>query len=159
MKVILLQDIESLGKKNDVKEVADGHARNFLFPKKLAEVASEAALKQLEVRRKEEEKKAEADLADTEMLVSQLDGQEVEISAKADEGGKLYGSITAAKIAKALKDKGFEVKPKQVKLTEPIKEAGESEINLEFPHGLEAKIKLIVAEELGEKTAGAEEEI
>lgn len=150
MKVILLKDSEKLGKKGEVKEVAEGFARNFLFPRDLAEPASESALKRLAQEKEEQAKKAEADLEITERVVGGLDGQEVEISAKMDESGKLYGSITSAKIAKVLKDKGFEVKPKQVKLIEPIKEAGEFDIALEFPHGLEASIKLIVSGEMKE---------
>ena len=148
MKVILLQDVQEVGKKNEVKEVADGFARNYLFPKELAKPAFQDALKQLEREKEIAVKEAEEDLAATESLVAQLDGQEIEITAKVDEGGKLYGSITAAKVAKAIKEKGFVIKPKQIKLTEPIRETGESEVNLEFPHGLEAKIKVIVAEEM-----------
>lgn len=150
MKVILRKDAEKLGKKGDVKEVTDGFARNFLFPKDLAEPASESALKRLAQEKEEQVKKAEADLTITEQFVGNLDGQEVEISAKTDEDGKLYGSITSAKIAKVLKDKGFEVKPKQIKLAEPIKETGEFDVALEFPHGLEASIKLIVSGEMKE---------
>ncbi len=150
MKVILLQDVENLGIKNDIKDVADGFARNFLFPKNLAKPATEAAIKQSEQEKELMAKKAEEDLAATELVVSQLDGQEIEILAKTEENGKLYGSITAAKIAKALKDKGFDIKLKQVKLAEPIKEAGEKEVIIEFSHGLEAKIKIIVTEEAKE---------
>lgn len=150
MKVILLQDVENLGIKNDIKDVADGFARNFLFPKDLAKPATEAAIKQSEQEKEFMAKKAEEDLAATELVASQLDGQEIEILAKTEESGKLYGSITAAKIAKALKDKGFDIKSKQVKLAEPIKETGESEVIIEFSHGLEAKIKIIVTEEAKE---------
>ncbi len=150
MKVILLKDIEKLGKKGEVKEVADGFARNYLFSKKLAELASEASLKRLAQEKEVMAKKAEADLQATELLVSQLDGQEIEITAKTDEGGKLYGALTPVKIAKVLKEKGFNVSKNQIKVTEPIKESGEHEIALEFPHGLEATIKIIVTEEAGE---------
>jgi len=159
MKVILLQDVENLGKKYDVKDVADGHARNFLFPQKLAEVASEAAIKRLETRKQEEIKIAEEDLTATELLVGQLDGQEIEILAKVDESGKLYGSITSAKIVKALADKGFLIKRNQVKLAEPIKETGDFEVALELEHGLEAKIKVIVGEEVNEKNVESADEV
>jgi large subunit ribosomal protein L9 len=155
MKVIFLKDVPSLGKKNEVKEVSDGHARNFLFPEGLAKPASEQALAQLEEEKKVLAQKAEADLKQQEHLVTQLDGQEIEISAKADETGKLYGSITPAKIAKILKDKGFEVAKKNVKLEDPIKEVGEHDVPLEMDHGLEAKIKVIVTEQTG---GGSEEE-
>lgn len=150
MKVILLQDVENVGKKADIQEVADGYARNFLFPKNLAEPATEAAIKQLAQEKEAAAKQAEADLQATEATVAQLDGQEIEIAVKADESGKLFGALTAVKIAKAMKEKGFEVAKNQIKIKEPIKEVGDYEITIEFPHGLEAGIKVIVVEEAKE---------
>jgi large subunit ribosomal protein L9 len=150
MQVILLQDVEKLGKKFDVKEVADGYARNFLLPNNLVKPATEEALKQLEAEKEAAAKKAESELRETEGAVAQLDGQEVEISTKVDESGKLFGSITAVKMAKILKDKGFNVSKNQIKLAESIKEVGEYDIVVEFPHRLEAKIKIIVTEEAKE---------
>ncbi len=151
MKVILLQDIEKLGKKFDVKEVADGYARNFLLPNNLVKPATEEALKQLMAEKEAAAKKAELELRETEGAVAQLDGQEVEVNTKVDESGKLFGSITVVKMAKILKDKGFNVSKNQIKLAEPIKETGEYDIVVEFPHGLEAKIKIIVVEEKKEE--------
>lgn len=150
MKVILLQDVEKLGRKNEVKEVADGFARNFLFVKNLAEPATAEALKQWEQNKEAAAKKAEEELVATEQVASTLDGQEIEIKAKADESGKLFGAISAVKIAKALKDSGFDVAKNNIKIAEPIKEVGEHEILVELPHGLEAKVRLIVNEELKE---------
>lgn len=151
MRVILSQDIPKVGKKNEVKEVSDGYARNFLLAKGLAKPATESALKQLEAERELLAKKSEEELKVQEEIVTQIDGQEIEITAKADENGKLYGSITAAKIAKVLNDKGFNVSKKNIKLDDSIKELGEYDINLEMDHGLEAKIKIIVNEELSDK--------
>lgn len=147
MKVILLQDVENVGGKFEVKEVAAGFARNFLFPKGLAEPVTRAALKQLEAKKAAQALLAEADLKKTEEMITALDGQEIEIKAKISDDGKLYGAINSQKIAKVLEERGFEVKKNQIKLEEPIKEMGEYEIPLEFNHGLEAKIKVIVAEE------------
>ena len=148
MKVILSQDIENLGKKLDVKKVADGYARNFLIPNNLAKPATEATLKELATAKETLEKQAEEDLKVQEEVASQLDGQEIEMAVKCDDSGKIYGSITAVKIAKAIKDKGFDIKKNQIKLVEPIKEVGEyDDVLIEFPHGLEAKIKIIVTEE------------
>lgn len=147
MKVILLQDVENVGKKFEVKEVAAGFARNFLFSKGLAELATRAALKQLEAKKAAQALLAEADLKKTEEMITALDGQEIEIKAKISDDGKLYGAINSQRIAKVLEERGFEVKKNQIKLEEPIKETGEYEIPLEFNHGLEAKIKVIVAEE------------
>ncbi|MDD5590044.1 MAG: 50S ribosomal protein L9 [Candidatus Portnoybacteria bacterium] len=150
MKVILIKDVPKVGKKSEVKEVADGYARNFLLPRGLAKAASDSALEQLEAEKAQQAIEAEADLAQTQEIVAGLDGNEFEIAAKMGEEGKLYGSITAAKIAKALQDKGLKVKKSQVKMEKPIKETGEHEITLEFPHGLEAKIKIIITEEIKE---------
>src|SRR3989338_9888826 len=156
MQVILSQDVPKVGKKNEVKEVADGYARNFLIAKGLAKPATEAALKQLELIKAELARQAEEDLKIQENVVSQIDGQEFEIISKADGTGKLYGSITPVKVAKILKDKGFDISKNNVKLEVPIKTIGEHEIDLELNHGLEAKIKLIINEEPKEK---AEEEL
>jgi large subunit ribosomal protein L9 len=147
MKIILLKEVEKLGRKFDVKEVADGFARNFLFPRGLAKPATASALKEAEIAKKVFEAAAEMDLKKTEELVAELDGQEIEIMSKISEDGKLYGSITSQKIYKILQDKGFDVRKKQVKLNEPIKETGEHEVALELAHGLEAKIKIIVTGE------------
>ena len=151
MKVILSQDVVKVGKKNEVKEVADGYARNFLLAKGLAKPATEAELAQLEALKAELAKQAEADLKAQEDVVAQIDGQEFEITAKADESGKLYGSLTPLKIAKFLAEKGFVVAKKNLKMAEPIKAIGEHELTLEMDHGLEAKIKLIVIEQAGEE--------
>lgn len=144
MKVILLKDVPGVGKKDEVKDVADGYARNFLLVKKSAKPATESALAQLEAEKEALVKKSEEQLKIQEELTAQLDGQEIEIIAKVDDQGKLYGSITAIKIAKALADKGFKVTKKNVKLVESIKEVGEYDVTLEMDHGLEAKIKIIV---------------
>ncbi len=151
MQVILLQDVPKIGKQFDIKNVADGYARNFLLPKKLAEPATEAALAALEERRAVAAKKAELELGVIQEMVAQLDGQEFEMMAKADEHGKLFGSITPLKIANLLKEKNFDVKKSQVKIENPIKEVGEHEVILELEHGLEAKIKIIVNELIKEK--------
>lgn len=148
MKIILVQDVPELGRKNEVKEVSDGYARNFLLAKGLAKPATESALKQLAKIKEEIAQEAEADLKLQEEIVAQIDGQEFEILSKADDTGKLYGSITPLKVAKLLKDKGFNVTKKNVKMEEPIKTIGEYDIVLEMDHGLEAKIKIIVNEQI-----------
>lgn len=147
MKIILLQDVESLGKKNDVKNVANGYARNFLFPKKLAKIATKEALAELEKQKELEIKKAEEDLKATQEIVSQIDGLEIEIPVKIDEKGQLYGSINEVEISKLFKNRGFNIKKNQIKIPQPIKEIGEYPITILFDHGLEAEIKIIVTEE------------
>jgi len=147
MRVILLQDIDKLGKKYDIKEVADGYARNFLFPKGLAKPATKEALKWLEIQKEIEEKKAEEELKKVQSLATAIDGQEITIPIKIGEEGQLFESVTAQKIFEKLKENGFEIKKNQIVLDKPIKELGEFPIKIKFEHNLEAEIKVIVAEE------------
>ena len=151
MKVILLQDIENIGKKNEVKNVANGYARNFLFPKNLAKIATKEAIEELEKQKELEEKKAEEELKTTQEIVKKVDGLEIEMPVKVDEQGKLYGSINEVEISKILTDKRFDIKKKQIKIPQPIKEIGEHQITILFDHNLEAEIKIIVTEEKEKK--------
>jgi large subunit ribosomal protein L9 len=155
MKVILLQDVDGLGKKYEVKEVKNGHARNFLLPKKLARAATKQALKWLADQKGVIEKEVEEDLKKAQVLASELDGLELSIVVKVGDEGQLFESINNQKIVDKLKEMGFEVKKSQVKLENPIKETGEFPINITLAHNLEAEIKVIVA---GEKTAEKKEE-
>lgn len=147
MKVILLKDVEKLGQKGEIKKVADGYGRNFLIPKKLAILASQSEIAKLEEKQKIEAAQAEEELKNYQELASQIDGLELEISAKVAEEGKLFGKITSQKISQALESKGFQINKEQIKLSAPIKELGEYEAVIEFPHNLETKIKVIIIEE------------
>ncbi|HCC60011.1 MAG: 50S ribosomal protein L9 [Candidatus Staskawiczbacteria bacterium RIFOXYC1_FULL_37_43] len=147
MKVILLQDVEKLGKKYDLKEVKDGYARNFLLPGKLARPATKEALKWLENQKELIEKEAEEDLKKSQELASKLDGLELSIAIKIGEEGQLFESITSQKILEKLKEMGFEVKKSQISLEKPIKELGEFPVKINLDHNLEIEIKLIVTEE------------
>jgi len=147
MRIILLQDVENLGKKYDVKEVASGYARNFLIPKGLAKIATKESLKWLENQKEIEVKKAEEELKKVQEIATNIDGQEIIISVKVGEEGQLFESITSQKIYEKLKELGFEIKKSQIDLTEPIKELGEYPVKIKFEHNLEAEIKIIVVEE------------
>ena len=147
MRIILLQDVENLGKKYDVKEVASGYARNFLIPKDLAKIATKENLKWLENQKEIEVKKAEEELKKVQEIATNIDGQEIIISVKVGEEGQLFESITSQKIYEKLKELGFEIKKSQIDLTEPIKELGEYPVKIKFEHNLEAEIKIIVVEE------------
>jgi large subunit ribosomal protein L9 len=155
MKVILLQDVDALGKKYEVKDVKDGYARNFLLPGKLAKPANRQALKWLADQKEIIEKKAEEDLKLSQGLASKLDGVELNIAVKVGEEGQLFESINNQKIVDKLKEMGFEVKKSQVKLEDPIKELGEFPINISLDHNLEVEIKVIIT---AEKTAKKEGE-
>ncbi len=147
MKVIFLQDVHGVARKGDVKEVADGYARNFLFPQNAATPATRDALRALEEEKRVIEKRAVEDLEQIERLAETLDGYEIEIVAKASPSGTLYASVTPQRIAEELKKKGFAVPPDGVVVTdhpEPIKEEGEYAAVVNLDHGLEAEIKVIV---------------
>ncbi|HHE76484.1 MAG TPA: 50S ribosomal protein L9 [Candidatus Parcubacteria bacterium] len=147
MKIVLLKDVENLGKKYEVKEVKDGYARNFLIPKNLAKLATPEVLKWAEMQKEIAAKKAEENLEKVEKMVSDIDGLELEIPVKIGEKGQLFEKITAQKIVDSLKKIGFKIKKDQVGLREPIGEVGEFPIKVKFEHNLEAEIKLIVVSE------------
>ncbi len=147
MRVILLQDVEKVGKKYEVKEVADGYARNFLIPKGLAKPATEGNLKWLEVQKEALRKRAEEELKKIQEQASNLDGLEVVIPVKIGNEGQLFESINTQKISEKLKELGFEIKKSQIALEEPIKELGEFPVKIHFEHNLEAEIRIIVSEE------------
>lgn len=152
MKVILLQDVDGLGKKYEVKEVKSGHARNFLLPQKQARAATKEALRWLADQKEVIEKKAEEDLKKSQGLASGLDGLEVSIATKVGNEGQLFESVNSQKIVEKLKEMGFEVKKSQIKLQNPIKELGEFTINITLDHNLEAEIKLSVTAEKSKET-------
>ena len=147
MKIILLQDIDNIGKKYEVKEVKNGYARNFLIPKNLVKLATKQNLKWLKGQKEIIEKGAEEDLKKAQETASRIDGIEVTIHVKVGEEGQLFESINSLKIFEKLKSMGFNVKKSQIKLQEPIKETGEFPVKISLDHNLEAEINLIVIEE------------
>jgi len=148
MKVVLLQDVENLGKVGEVKEVAEGFARNFLLPQKMVEPATDSALKRAEMKRVGTEAQAKIELENAQKLAEQLEGRELFMAVKEEEG-KLFGSVNEKTIAKKLKDEGIDLSPGAIKIAEPIKEIGEYEIRVDLDHGLEANMRLIL---VGEET-------
>jgi len=151
MKVILLQDVEGLGKKYELKEVKNGHARNFLFPEKLARAATKEALKWLAGQKEVMDKEAEEDLKKAQEMASKFDGLELSIAVKVGDEGQLFESVNVQKIVEKLKEIDLEVKKSQIKLKNPIKEIGEFPVNINLDHNLEAEIKVIVTAEKGEE--------
>ena len=147
MKVILLQDVEKIGKKFEVKDVKNGYARNFLFPKNLAKPATKEALLWLETQKEIEEKKIEENLKKTQELASAIDGQEVMVQVKIGDKEQFFESVNAQKISEKLKEMGFEIKKTQIELIEPLKELGEFPVKIKFDHNLESEIRVIIVEE------------
>lgn len=150
MKVILLQDVENVGKKYEVKDVKSGHARNFLIPQNLVKLANKANMAWLKTQKELMEKEVTEELKQAQELASRIDGLEVPIAVKIGEDGQLFESITAVKISEKLKGMGFEVKKSQVTLEKPIKEAGEFKVKVNLDHNLEGEINIIIT---GEKEA------
>ncbi|MFQ6049487.1 MAG: 50S ribosomal protein L9 [Candidatus Paceibacterales bacterium] len=146
MRVILLKDVENLGKKYEIKEVANGYARNFLIPKDLARQATKENLKWLKTQKEIEEKKAEEELKKVQALATAIDGREIIIPVKLGKEGQLFESITSQKIYEKLKELGLNIKKRQIDLSEPIKELGEVPLKIKFDHNLEAEIMIIVTE-------------
>lgn len=146
MKVILLQDVENLGKEGEIKEVADGFARNFLIPKKMAEPATDAAVQNAEAKKKIKAEKAKIELEEAQKIAEQLEGRELYIKVKEEEG-KLFGSVNEKTIAETFKDEGLNINPENVKLAQPIKEVGEYDAQISLDHGLEANIRIILVGE------------
>ncbi|MDD5144867.1 MAG: 50S ribosomal protein L9 [Candidatus Pacebacteria bacterium] len=151
MRVILLQDVENVGKKYEVKEVKNGFARNFLLPQGLVKQATKEALIWLETQKEIVEKIAEEELKGMQDLVSRIDGQEIIFPVRVGEEDQLFEAVNAQKVAEKLKESGFNVKKSQIALDKPIKELGEYPIKIKFDHNLEAEIKLVIDKEEGEK--------
>ena len=144
MKVIFLQDIANLARKNEIKEVKDGYARNFLIPNKLARKVTIQDLKNLEVVKKVEAEKAKQGLVDKKAMAEKLEGKEFVLKFKVGEEGQLFESVNVAKIAQAIQENGFDIKEDQIDLNEPIKSTGEFPINIDLGDSLKAKVIVII---------------
>ena len=155
MKVILLEQVSGLGKAGDVVEVSDGHARNFLFPKGLAAQATESRVLEAEQRKVADKKEAQVALEEVQRQVASLDGKTFPLRRKADPTGTLFGAMGARDIADEIqRTLGIALPKGVIRLKEPLKHVGEKPVHLEFPHGLEADIILLIeAESEGTGTA------
>ena len=147
MKVILQKDIPSLGDAGDIKEVAEGFARNYLLPKNLVIVANESSKKAVEHQMKLIKIKKDKRKKTSEQLAASMADIEITIPAKVGEEGKLFGSITSMDIARHLKDKGFDIDKRKILLDSPIKSEGEFKISIKLEEGLSAAVKVVVVKE------------
>jgi large subunit ribosomal protein L9 len=142
MKVLLWEDIDKLGKRGDVVEIADGYARNHLFPKKLATPATTQMLRELE-RQKERLKKREAKrLSDLKLLAEKIESTSITIEVNTNEEGKLYGSITSSDICEALRAEGIVLEEAWVELEEPIKLVGFYNVRVNLGKDLQPKARV-----------------
>ncbi|MCI9069850.1 MULTISPECIES: 50S ribosomal protein L9 [Clostridia] len=144
MKVILLQDVKKMGKKGDVIEASDGYARNYLFPRKLAEEATANALHVVNAKKENERRKKLAELEAAQKLAAELKGKEVTIDAKAGDNGRLFGAITNKDIAEVINNKfNLSIDKKKV-VVNTIKVAGQYEVEIKLYPEVSTKMKVII---------------
>ena len=144
MKVILLQDVKKIGKKGDVIEASDGYARNFLFPKKLAQEATESNLHILNNKKENDRKQKLAEIEAAQKLAGELKGKEITIKAKTGENGKLFGAITSKDVAELIKTQYKVVVDKKKIVMETIKVAGGYTIEVKLYPEVTTKMKVII---------------
>ncbi|MFW6146877.1 MAG: 50S ribosomal protein L9 [Thermodesulfobacteriota bacterium] len=144
MKIILMQDFESLGYEGDTADVARGYARNYLIPKGIAIEASEANLKALEMRRKKILAKRAKDKEEAERVKDKLSEISLKMKVKAGEADKLYGSVTSRDIAQQLEAQGVEVDRRKIVLDEPIRSLGEFQIPIKIHPEVVATITVVL---------------
>lgn len=162
MKVILLSELRGKGGEGDIVDVAQGYAENYLFPQRIATAATKGNIKQLEERRHNIAKREEQRIADAEATKAALEGKSVTVEAKVGEEGQLFGSVTTAMIADAVKDQlGIEIDRKRIERTANIKTAGVHKVNVNLYREITATLEVTVgdAEWFAAQAAAAEAEV
>lgn len=147
MKVILFEDVKSVGKKGEVVEVSEGYARNMLFKKKLGVEATPAALNDLKLKNKNDEKVAAENLAAAKALAKEMEEWKIETSIKTGEGGKTFGSVSSKEIVAAVKAQyGKDIDKKKIVLDDAIKSLGTYDVKLKLHPQVTATLKVHVSE-------------
>ena len=147
MKVILLQDVKSVGKRGEIVEVSDGYAKNYIFKKKLGTPADPKNMNDLKLKLANEEKVAAQNLAAAQELSKEMESKTVTVSLKAGEGGKPFGSVSSKEIAQEAKEQcGLDIDKKKIVLEEPIKAFGVFEVPVKLHPQVTAKLKVDVRE-------------
>ncbi|WP_042464232.1 50S ribosomal protein L9 [Neobacillus dielmonensis] len=147
MKVIFLKDVKGKGKKGEVKNVADGYAHNFLIKQGLAVEATNANVSSLEGQKKKQEKAAAEELEDAKKLKEVLDAITIELTAKAGEGGRLFGSITTKQVAEELQKKhGIKIDKRKMELDDAIRTLGHTKVPVKLHHEVTATLTVSVKE-------------
>lgn len=148
MKVILLEDVKSLGKKGEIVNVSDGYARNYVLPKKLGVEANTAHMNDLKLQKANADKVAKEQLEAAQELAKELESKEVVLKMKAGEGGRAFGSVSSKEIAAAAKQQcGLELDKKKIQLPDAIKAIGVYEVNVKLHTKVMGKLKVKVIEE------------
>ena len=147
MKVIFNQDVRGQGKKGELKDVSDGYARNYLLPRKLASEATPDMLNAFKLKEKAKKAQMEREKAQAEENARRLEGVMVTISARAGQGGRLFGAITSQEISGALKEQhGIEIEKNKLVQSEPIKSFGSFEVKCKLGYEVSGKISVLVTE-------------
>lgn len=145
MKVILLQDVKSLGKKDEIVNVSDGYARNFIFKKNLGIEATPKNMNDLKLRQQNDDKVAAENLAAAREFAAEIQTKSIEVSIKTGQDGKVFGSVSTKEIAAAAKDQlGYDLDKKKMQLKEPIKSLGTHMVPIRLHPKVTAELKVIV---------------
>lgn len=148
MKVLLVQDVEHLGKAGELKDVTGGFGRNYLIPKGFAVVATQGRIKEVEERLATQRRRAEASRRDAEALAARINGRTLTFVAKVGEQDRLFGSVTSADIAERLGEQlGIEVDRRKIDLEEPIKRTGSFEVSVRLAAGIAPTVTVVVQSE------------
>jgi len=148
MKVILLQDVKSVGKKGDIIDANDGYARNFLIPKKMGVPANAENMNTLKLQKSNEAKVAQEQLEEAQNFAKELESKEVVLAIKAGEGGKTFGSVSSKEIANAYKEQcGITIDKKKIQLPESIKNFGVYEVKIKLHPKVTGTLKVKVKEQ------------
>jgi large subunit ribosomal protein L9 len=148
MQVILIQDVDNLGAANELVNVKNGYARNYLIPGKFAVEANAANKKQLDERMKVRAKKEAAMLAEINKVITVLKESPIKIGAKTGTSGKIFGSVTSLQIARAIRDqKGYEIDRKRITLPDEVKELGTYKATIDFGNGNNTEVEFEVVGE------------
>ena len=146
MKVVLIQDVKGTGKAGETKDVADGFARNFLLPRKLAQQATRGAQEQVDRQKATETKREERELADARALAVRLEAAQVVLKLRSGKDGKLFGAVTNADVASALKQQhGITLDRRKIEFEQPVKAMGPGSAHVKLHREVTASIPLMVA--------------
>nr|MDD6336537.1 50S ribosomal protein L9 [bacterium] len=142
MKVVLIKDVQGTGKKDQVVEVSDGYARNYLLPRKLAREATAQAIGQIQQQKAAEAHRKQVEQEQARQTAKELSGITVAVPVRAGKDGRLFGSVTSAEIAQALAQQGYEVDKKKIVLPDGLRQLGEAEVEVRLFTGISAKLKV-----------------
>lgn len=148
MDIILIQDVDNLGAKNEVVKVKNGYARNYLFPRQLAVESSPSNKKQLEERMKQVKKKEDKMLAEINSVIAKLKEAPLKLGAKTGTSGKIFGSVTSLQLSRAIREqRGYDIDRRKISIVDEVKELGTYKASIEFGNGQSTEVEFEVVAE------------